>query len=56
MHCEERADGNKAKQLAEMRKARSLENKPQQLEMNFSFAQGPAEVETGEEPFFRTHG
>lgn len=56
MHCEERAGGNKAKQLAAIRKASHPEEKPQQLAMNFTFGQSPAKVEEGEEPFSRAHG
>jgi hypothetical protein len=55
MHCEGRIEGNKAKQLAEIRKARSQEEEARQLRMNFSFADSAAKVEEGEQPYSQTH-
>jgi hypothetical protein len=54
MHTEERIGDNKAKQLAEMRKA-SKQEEARQLPMNFSFGGGGAKVEASEQPYSEAH-
>lgn len=59
MHCEQRVEGNKAKELAEIRKASQQEEEeaqPQQLEMNFTFAGSTPKLEEGDQPYSQTHG
>lgn len=54
MHSEERAGGNKAKLLAEMRKANRREA-PRQMRLNFSFGDSAQQVEKSEQPYAETH-
>ena len=54
MHTEERIGGNKAKQLAEMRKA-SKQEEPRQVAMNFSFGDSGLKAGEREQPYSETH-
>lgn len=56
LHCEQRTEGNKAKELAEIRKAiKQEEEGPQQVQMNFTFGNSAEKLEDGDQPYSQTH-
>ena len=55
MHCEQRTEGNKAKELAEIRKAMKQEEEAQQLQMNFTFGNSAEKVAEADQPYSQTH-
>ena len=55
LHADERLQGNKAEQLADIRQAEKEEMKSKQLEFDFEFPNSSKKVEAKEQPFAEEH-